>query len=179
MKQENWPAWATEAIIIKEYDPAWPAIAVSLINELNVLYNFDSKGFEHIGSTAVVNLPAKPVIDLIAPIDNLDAVDAIAKAVKVENWNLILPDLDNKGYRRTFVKVINDKRFAHFHLVLESSDELKRHIAFRDILRQNPSLAQDYARLKTDLATRYKNDREKYTDAKADFIKSALKQYLS
>jgi GrpB-like predicted nucleotidyltransferase (UPF0157 family) len=179
-KQEIWPEWATEEIVIEEYNTVWPLLAAILIRELKTLYKFDNESFEHIGSTAVPNLAAKPVIDIMLAVDNFDDIDAIALALESENWNLIPPDLIDKDYQldkdyqRTFVKVVKEKRFAHFHLILNHEDEVKRHIAFRDLLRQNESLANDYAKLKKELAEKFKSDREGYTDVKAEFIKTAL-----
>lgn len=178
MEHNNWPAWATEAIIIEPYNPKWPLDAFTLIAELKYLYNFGDVIFEHVGSTAVPGLPSKPVIDLIAPVVNFDDLNAITTSLTEKDWHLIPPDLDKRDYRRTFIKVLNNKRFAHLHLVLDGSDELHHHIKFRDILRQDTMLANEYARLKMGLAKEYKDDREKYTEAKAGFIKAALQKYL-
>jgi len=179
MSKNNWPKWATEEIVIESYNPEWPFIAVKLINELRDLYDFGEVDFEHIGSTAVPGLSAKPVIDLIAPVENFDHIDIITKALAINDWNLIPPELDNKTYRRTFVKVVNDKRYAHFHTVLSGSDELIRQVIFRDVLKQHPGMVQAYSKLKLDLANKYKDDRERYTDGKSDFIKAVLDKHLS
>jgi GrpB-like predicted nucleotidyltransferase (UPF0157 family) len=168
--QETWPQWATEAIVIEEYNPVWPLLASILIRELKTLYKFENESFEHIGSTAVPNLAAKAVIDIQLAVDNFDDIDAIKLALEAENWSLIPHDLTGKDYERTFVKVVKDKRFAHFHLVLNTNSEVKQRIDFREALKQNPSLAKDYAKLKTELAEKFKNDREAYTQAKTDFI---------
>ncbi|HTI57717.1 GrpB family protein [Mucilaginibacter sp.] len=179
MAQENWPVWATEAVIIEDYNSAWPGIAAKLIAELANLYPFDPHLVEHIGSTSVHGLSAKPIIDLIIPIVNFDSIEAIVDVLRPANWNLIPPELDGRDYRRTFVKVVNNKRFAHLHLVLANSKELKQHTDFRDILIRHPELVASYAQLKKKLAMLYKDDREKYSDAKTDFIKAALARYLS
>jgi GrpB-like predicted nucleotidyltransferase (UPF0157 family) len=177
MNHDNWPVWATEAIIIEPYNPKWPSDAAELIKELKGLHGFDDTVFEHIGSTAVPGLCAKPIIDLISPINNFDDLDTIVECLKVNDWHLIPPDLDQREYRRTFVKVVDNKRFAHLHLLLNGSNELKHHIEFRNILRQYRLLADDYAQLKIDLAKKYKGEREKYTEAKSDFIKATLQKY--
>lgn len=178
MNHNNWPVWATEAIIIQPYNPKWPSDAEKLIKELSGLHDFGKIIFEHIGSTAVPGMSAKPIIDLIAPVNNFDDLNTIIQHLKVNNWHLIPPDLDQREYRRTFVKVVDDKRFAHLHLVLSGSIELKQHIEFRNILRQYPLLTDEYAQLKIDLAKKYKDEREKYTEAKTDFIRAALQKYL-
>ena len=171
--------WATEAIVIEPYNPKWPSDAAKLIKELKDLHDFGHTVFEHIGSTAVPGLPAKPIIDLIGPINNFDDLDTVTECLKGDGWHLIPPDLDQREYRRTFVKVVENKRFAHLHLVLNECNELKQHIGFRNILRQYPLLATEYAQLKIDLAKKYKDEREKYTEAKTTFIKTALQKYLS
>jgi len=163
------PAWATEEIVIEEYNPVWPLMASILIRELKTLHTFEDARFEHIGSTAVPDLAGKPVIDILLPVNDFDDLDTIVVALQPENWNLIPPELAVKDDHRTFVKVVKEKRAAHFHLINNERD-IKRHIAFRDALRQNPELANEYAKLKTELAETYKNDREGYTGAKTDFV---------
>jgi GrpB-like predicted nucleotidyltransferase (UPF0157 family) len=169
------PAWATEEIVIEEYNPVWPLMASVLIRGLKSLYDFKDAKFEHIGSTVVPDLVAKPIIDLMLAVVNFDNMAAITVALQPEDWHLIPPELTKKDKQRTFVKVVKDKRSAHLHLFLKSSDESKRHIDFRNLLRENSNLADDYAKLKTELAETFKNDREGYTNAKAEFIMTALK----
>jgi GrpB-like predicted nucleotidyltransferase (UPF0157 family) len=154
------PAWATEEIIIEEYNPVWPLMALVLIRGLKSLYDFKDGKFEHIGSTAVPDLAAKPVIDLMLGLDNFDNIDAITEALQQEDWHLIPPELTGKINQRTFVKVVKDKRSAHLHLFLNDTDEPKRHLDFRNLLRENSKLADDYAKLKIELAETFKNDRE-------------------
>jgi len=171
----NWPKWATESISIEDYNYDWPRIAEDVIVELSELYQFDAKHFEHIGSTAVPGLSAKPIIDIMYPIENFLAIESMASALTGKGWQLVPPELDDKRHhRRTFVKVVNDRRFAHLHVILyESGDyELKR--KFRDILRTHPLLMKEYSELKYHLAEKYKNDRESYTEAKSDFITCVL-----
>jgi len=107
-------------------------------------------------------------------VDNFDNIEAITSALEPESWHLIPPELTDKDYQRTFVKVVKEKRFAHFHLMLTQGDEVARHLSFRDRLRQNPSLVNEYAQLKTELAEKFKNDREGYTEAKTEFINNVI-----
>ena len=167
------PAWATEEIVIEEYNPVWPLMASILIRELKTLHTFEDARFEHIGSTAVPDLAGKPVIDILLPVNDFDDLDTIVVALQPENWNLIPPELAVKDDHRTFVKVVKEKRAAHFHLII-NDEEVKRHIAFRDALRQNPALANEYAKLKIELAEIYKNNRDGYTGAKTDFVNRVM-----
>ncbi len=174
-----WPKWATEHIRIENYNDGWAAAAESLIIELNGLYQFESTYFEHIGSTSVPGLHAKPIIDIIYPIENFLSIENIDVALKRNDWHLIPPELDNKrDYSRTFVKVVNDSRFAHLHLILSESGDYELKKRFRDILRTQPLLVKKYSELKHHLAGRYKYDRESYTEAKSSFITSVLKNYI-
>ena len=173
-----WPKWATEPIYVENYSVDWPITAERLIIELNELYPFDPKHFEHIGSTAVPGLSAKPIIDIIYPIENFSTIESIVSALKRNEWHLIPPELDNsRDYRRTFVKVVNDSRFAHLHLILPESGDYELKKRFRDILRTHPLLIKKYSELKYYLAEKYKNDRELYTEAKSNFITSVLKSH--
>jgi len=130
---------------------------------------------EHIGSTAVPGLPAKPVIDIQATVTDLEAarshlvapLEAAGYAFWTEN-----PDTD----RLFFVKGLPPTaphRTHHLH-IMEDGPGALRHIAFRDYLRDHPAEATAYGALKVDLARRFRHDREAYTAAKGAFIEAAL-----
>jgi GrpB-like predicted nucleotidyltransferase (UPF0157 family) len=84
------------------------------------------------------------------------------------------PDLDQRPWRRFFVKIADDHRRAHLHLMTAETPRWEQQLAFRDTLRGAPSLIRAYAELKRELATRHAIDREAYTAAKADFIHMVL-----
>lgn len=121
----------------------------------------------HIGSTAVPDLPAKPVIDMMAHVDDLDAFVApiIAAGYQYpENYNALLQG------RRWFCRPSASVRTHHLHLVADRS-ELDRHLHFRDVLRQRPDLVAEYAELKIRLAQVHSRDRESYTRGKSNFVR--------
>ncbi|GGB25771.1 RdgB/HAM1 family non-canonical purine NTP pyrophosphatase [Puia dinghuensis] len=165
------PIWATEPVFIADPDPAWPEKARRLQTELST---FGLHNIEHVGSTAVPGLPAKPIIDLLAEVPSFDTVEAIAQTLRPEGWHYVPPELDQRPYRRLLIKVENDKRAVHLHIMLPGSKERKAEIEFRDLLFSDTRLRTEYARLKQNLAARYKNDREAYTDSKTSFIQNAL-----
>jgi GrpB-like predicted nucleotidyltransferase (UPF0157 family) len=146
------------------YDPAWPALYEAERKRLEPL--LDAKEFHHIGSAAVPGLLAKPIIDMVALVDDLAAPIAA---------------LIGSGYQyaRTFNATFVHRRFLcypmashrthHLHLV-DDRAELERRLRFRDRLRADAALADEYAALKHALATRYPDDRETYTESKAPFI---------
>jgi GrpB-like predicted nucleotidyltransferase (UPF0157 family) len=174
INQEIWLELSIEEILIEEYNTVWPLLSAILIRELKGLYKFDNDSFEHIGSTSVPDLPGKPIIDIMLPVDNFDDIGAIMLSLEPENWNLISPELTGTYYQRMFVKTINDKRCAHFYLILNDHPEVLRRITFRDILRQYPLFANEYAQLKEGLAQMYHDDRDGYESAKTDFVNTVL-----
>src|SRR6185312_2310201 len=157
---------------IEPYNPAWPASFDAERQLLaKVLEPWLVGHIEHVGSTAVPGLPAKPIIDIMAPVESLEAS---------------LPALDRLaeiGYCYTpyrgdvmhwLCKPRPEFRTHHLHLVPYRSALWFDRIAFRDQLRQNPNLSIEYARLKQTLAQTYRNDRESYTEAKSPFIERVL-----
>lgn len=131
---------------------------------------------EHIGSTAVAGLAAKPVIDIMAPVASLEVShDAIA-AAEAARYCFYPYKPDEMHW---FCKPSPEERTHHLHLVPLGSRRWHEQIAFRDALRQNPELAQEYAALKRRLAKDFANDREAYTDAKAPFIQNAIRMQIS
>lgn len=174
-ENQNWPVWATEPVEIKTPDPAWLKKGCYEVNRLREhLSQYGVSEVEHIGSTSIPNLPAKPIIDLMAKISSYGDLEEIATKLRPDSWNYVPPELDGQEWRRFFVKVKNDRRECHLHLMLENEERWEKQLQFRDILRENPNLIRQYADLKRKLAEEYKGDREAYTEAKTDFIKSVL-----
>ena len=177
-QQNNWPVWATEPIIVVDHDPLWAAQAVAEIRLLQpLLARFENTGIWHIGSTAVSGLRAKPVIDLVAPVSSLDNVADINRILSPYDWHYVPYELDQRAWRRFFIKVQNNKRIAHLHLVLPDEARWHEQLRFRDILQDNAYVRTAYAELKTVLADEYRHDRDAYTAAKSEFIRKTLKEY--
>jgi GrpB-like predicted nucleotidyltransferase (UPF0157 family) len=129
---------------------------------------------QHVGSTAVVGLAAKPIIDIMAPVASLEASrPAIEAAQRIGFVHFpYKPDV-----MHWFCKPNPAARTHHLHLFPISSPRWHEQLAFRDALRTNPSLRQRYQALKQSLAHTYRTDREAYTEAKAPFIEQALRQF--
>jgi len=125
---------------------------------------------EHIGSTVVAGLMAKPVIDLMAGVESLQDADALVDRVCDNGYttsrelNATLTD------RRWLMRWHDGHRTHHLHIVVMDGAPWRDRLAFRDALRGDPALARRYAELKSVLAARYQADREAYTDAKAAFV---------
>ncbi|MGM0834718.1 MAG: GrpB family protein [Bacillota bacterium] len=177
--KNTWPIWATETIDIVEPNPRW--IKKGEHEKALLLDILSSSGIteiQHYGSTSIPNLPSKPIIDLMAKIDSFETVEDIASLLIDYNWHYVHPDLDQRPWQRFFVKVTNDKREVHLHLLLEGDERWDKQLLFRDRLQSNRHLVNEYAMLKKNLVKKYSNDRELYTNAKTEFINSVLKLYL-
>ena len=174
--RENWPAWATESVELVESDPAWAARGEQECEHLDsLLAAWLVAPVEHVGSTAVPGLAAKPVIDLQAAVTDLAEAERISAALAPHAWHGVDPELDRRPWRRFFVKVTGGRRAAHLHVMTMESPRWHQQIAFRDALRSNPNLRADYASLKRALAAEHVDDREAYTAAKGDFVRAVLR----
>lgn len=170
----NPPAWAVENVHLEVYNPAWPQLAKEYAHELTaVLSRWLLRPIEHVGSTAIPGISAKPVIDLMAQVEDKDLVAARSGGTLDDlDWKHVPPELDGRPWRRFFAKTSHDgqRRLAHLHLMSYGAERWDQQIRFRDALRANPALRDDYAQVKTDLARRFTDDREAYTDEKAKFV---------
>jgi GrpB-like predicted nucleotidyltransferase (UPF0157 family) len=163
-----------EPVIVVPYDPRW--MLLYRVEEREILTRIANYvvDIQHMGSTSVEGLAAKPIIDIIIGIRSLtDAMNCI-------------PPLQEMGYeyvpefekdlpmRRYLRKATDGKRTHHIHMVERTSDFWTKHITFRDVLRTNEVVRNAYEELKYHLAETHRNNREAYTDAKTDFIENAL-----
>lgn len=172
------PPWAYETPEIRPHDPRLlPAGEAERARLAEVLAPWLADGVEHVGSTAVPGLAAKPVIDLMASVRDLSAVVAQAgDGLAADGWCYVPPELDQRPWRRFFVKPdeSGQHRVAHLHLIQAGHPRWAEQLAFRDALRRDGQLARHYEDLKRLLAARHAGDREAYTAAKAAFVANAL-----
>jgi GrpB-like predicted nucleotidyltransferase (UPF0157 family) len=163
---------ATEPITVVDYDPSWPAMFEALREGISKVLGDRALAIEHVGSTAVSGLAAKPIIDL----------DVL---VRVSDLPAAISALETIGYRHRGNLGIQGREAFHWpsgtkrhHLYLcpENSVAFSNHLAFRDHLRANPQAASNYAQLKSELALRHRHDRLAYTEGKSAFIEFVLKR---
>jgi GrpB-like predicted nucleotidyltransferase (UPF0157 family) len=178
--EKPYPVWANEKIEIVESNPNWLAKGKQEKEQLlNHLSSFGIKDIQHYGSTSIPKLPAKPIIDLMVKIDSFQKINEIASVLANYDWHYVPPNLDNRHWQRFFVKVINDKRVAHLHIMLEGEERWDKQLRFRDLLRTSQQFVNEYAILKRELSITYNNDREAYTKAKTEFVNYVLNSRLS
>jgi GrpB-like predicted nucleotidyltransferase (UPF0157 family) len=172
------PPWAYERAEVRPHDPRLADLAQAERTRLaGLLAPWLVDGVEHVGSTSVPGLAAKPIIDLMASVADPDLVVAQAGGpLAADGWCYVPPDLDRRPWRRFFVKpdATGQRRIAHLHVIRAGHPRWADQIAFRDALRRDDQLAKRYADLKHRLATEHSGDREAYTNAKAAFVAEAL-----
>jgi GrpB-like predicted nucleotidyltransferase (UPF0157 family) len=160
---------STEAPIeIVSYDTSWPGMFLDEERLIRRAIGAWLAGrIEHIGSTAIPGLGAKPVIDIMAAVESLDASrPAIEAASRAEYcYAPYRPDEEH-----WFCKPSPASRTHHLHLVPLDSLKWRATLAFRDYLRAHPLVAAEYEGLKRQLAKAHRTDREAYTAAKHPFI---------
>src|SRR5579864_1460075 len=158
-------------IIVVDYDPNWPIVFESLRKRIADILGDVAAAIEHVGSTAVPNLPAKPIIDidvLLASETMLPAaIERLASIGYVHRGDLGVPE------REAFYAPANDPPH-HLYVCPPQSAEFRRHVAFRDYLRAHPREAKIYANLKIALAEQFRDDRPAYNDGKTEFVDGLL-----
>ena len=127
----------------------------------------------HIGSTAIPNIYSKDIIDIILEVNERDDFDGIID-ILYDEWELRWKE-ENRAF---LVKGYGDNGFLDkvYHLHVRIKGDIEE-VKFRDILIENPKIAKQYEKLKLDLETTYKYDREEYTAGKTKFIKNIIKEY--
>ena len=162
-----------QALALSPYSPLWPAVFYIERQELTRLLG-EAVVVEHIGSTAVPGLGAKPIIDMMAGTPDLAIVERRLPELAAAGWRYV-PEFE-KAFpeRRYFTKYDGAPGKFHLHAVAFGGPFWKRHLAFRDALRGNEALAQQYWRIKQRCAARFPHDRAAYNEAKGEFIRSVI-----
>lgn len=130
---------------------------------------------EHIGSTAVPGLAAKPTIDILVVVASLD--DVVARVPSLETLGFSYrPDNTHVGQpdHLFFRRVVDGKRTHHLHVVADGSPEIASYRLFRDTLRNDPVLALEYEQLKVRLASDHATERALYVATKEQWVTEQL-----
>ena len=160
------------AVELEPHDPAWRDAYETEVERLRGLVGGRVRSFEHVGSTAVEGLLAKPIVDLLAVVDDPDRTDDLVATLEANGYehrpNDDVPD------RVFLAKGPRDNRTHYLSLAERDSDCYREQVAFRDHLRENPAVADEYAERKRELAAEYSDDRKAYTAEKSAFVEEVL-----
>lgn len=163
--------WELFPITLSAHNLDWSEWANEEILELSALLKDYSPIINHIGSTAIPNIQAKPIIDILVEIEHHN------------DWQRVRETMEDAGYicmsvsdiRMSFNKGYTPYGYAdkvfhiHFHTVGDNDE-----IYFRDYLIANPGIAKEYEKLKLSLLPEYRNNRDGYTDAKGEFVRHVI-----
>jgi GrpB-like predicted nucleotidyltransferase (UPF0157 family) len=152
------------------YDPNWVLLYEKEAQNLTNIFGDLLAAIHHIGSTAVPGLMAKPVIDIMPVVYDIEKVDVLNPGM-IELGYLPKGEMGITG-RRFFIKPAVTERTHHVHIFQSGSAEALRHLAFRNYLIAHPREAALYGDLKRQLAQQYPEDIIKYMDGKDSWIKT-------
>ena len=159
---------------ISEYDSNWILQFEKESLLLQSIFGKIALNIQHIGSTAIPGIKAKPIIDILITtndINNIDSFDA-----QMEQLQYIVGGEFGLPGRRFYCKGDDEHCHFHIHIYEATNPSVEKYLLFRDYMITHPNDAKEYESLKTDLATKYPNNRTLYTQNKGDFINQILKK---
>ena len=167
-------------IKVSDYDPAWPRMFAEESAKLRAVLGRLVVEIEHIGSTAVPGLPAKPVIDLLVGVSSLEQARArCIKPLQALGYDYI-PEYEAFLPGGLFFRRMSSAGVGHhLHVMEPANPRWKRLVVFRDHLRAHPRAARTYGDLKRALAARCRDDIAAYRTAKHDFVEKATEKGLT
>lgn len=158
----------TEHIVVLPYDEQWEKDFEAIKREVGDALGNTALRIEHVGSTSVRGLFAKPIIDIDVVVEKESVDEAIRRLEAIgyiHEGDLRIPGREAFAYSGK-----EHLRTHHLYVCPNESTELRRHLAFRDYLRSNPAAVREYGRIKNEAARLYPHDIEAYADHKAPFI---------
>lgn len=168
-----------ERIEIVDYDSHWPGIFESEVARVRPFFELcPILRVEHVGSTAVPGLAAKPIVDILLGVDDIQCVDQrVAPVMESAGYDYFWRPLlggTSPSYPWFIGRDASGRRVSHIHVALVEDAAQWDRVVFRDYLRARPEAAREYAALKRELASRFAADRATYTHAKSAFILATL-----
>lgn len=161
-------------IVITPYSEDWPELFRQVREELLTVFAPVNVSIEHVGSTSVPGLAAKPVIDALLGAGSLADIESRIEPLNRLGYTYVSKYEQSLPMRRYFVKAPATSPRIHLHAVEHGSRFWQDHVRFRDLLREDPGLRSRYQSLKLHLACQHAHDKSAYTAAKAPFIQAAL-----
>lgn len=159
---------------LTEFSEKWAEMFLSEAQFLKSIFGDEIIKFEHFGSTSVPGMKAKPVIDMMCIVKDIEKVDTFNEIMANLGYD-IAGEWGISG-RRLFRKG-GDNRTHHIHFYQFDNPQIERHLIFRDYLRSHPEEVARYSKFKEELAYRFENTSE-YSPAKKTFVKEMEEQAL-
>ncbi|WP_132058387.1 GrpB family protein [Halorussus amylolyticus] len=162
---------------LRPYDSKWKRHYEAEVRRLDAVAGDRLREFAHVGSTAVEGLAAKPIIDMLAVVADLDAASDLVPLLESHGYEF-RPNDDVPG-RLFLAKGPRTERTHYLSLVERDGDCYREAVAFRDYLRSHPETAAEYEDVKRELAEAHPDEREKYTEKKGEFVQQVLQRALA
>ena len=173
----NYGKWemVTKHVVVLPYDEQWEQDFIKIRNEIQLALGELAQKIEHVGSTAVPGLFAKPIIDIDIVIKDYSMLDDVVSALNEIDYchegNLGIAGREAFAYEGK-----DHLQKHHLYVCPQDSPELKRHIAFRDYLRSHPEALREYSRIKEEGAALYPYDIDRYIEYKSRFIDNLYRE---
>lgn len=163
--------WKLFPIILSPHNPEWKTWAGNEIQSLSILLADFTPTINHIGSTAVPGIMAKPIVDILVEISGDSDWDEVKNILESSGYICMSESAKRMSFNKGYTPSGYADRVFHIHIhASEDNDE----ICFRDFLKANPTVAKEYETLKMSLLSKYRNNRDGYTEAKSDFISKVI-----
>jgi GrpB-like predicted nucleotidyltransferase (UPF0157 family) len=161
------------SVKVVDHDPDWAILGLEACRSVRNAGGGLLVDVQHVGSTAVAGLPAKPILDIAAAVGTIDSMPQLIPRLAEIGYRY-RGDQGSAGGHLFGVDSAEDVRIIHLHAVEHSGSQWRDYLRFRDLLREGPTIRRRYAELKRYLASICPDDRESYTSLKADFIREVL-----
>ena len=180
MLQENKDSFATREVQIFPYDPQWKVEFEKIKGMITRYAGEYFSAIEHVDSTSVEGLGAKPIIDLDAvlrcPNDLPKVIEALSQHGYLHQGDLGLPGREAFFRPRDYNAEEKSVMRYHLYVCLPDAKPYREHLAFRDYLRCHPNTRKEYQQLKVQLAQQYRFDVDAYCEHKTEFVRSILRR---
>jgi GrpB-like predicted nucleotidyltransferase (UPF0157 family) len=162
---------------VVDHDPEWFGLGVEACQAVRKACHELLADVQHVGSTAVPDLPAKPTLDIAAAVVTFDSMPQLVHRLAGIGYRY-KGDHRDAGGHYFVMDSSKDVRTNHLHLVEHDGNQWRDYLRFRDLLRHQPAIRRRYAELKRGLVSTCGNDRGLYTSSKADFMRQVLDRDL-
>ena len=162
-------------VLVEEYDADWKKKFEDEAILLQMIFGLEIQKIHHIGSTSVNGLSAKPIIDMMAIVRDINKIDTYSDAMIAIGYE---PKGENGLPGRRYFQKGGDNRTHHVHMYEMANPEIERHLAFRDFLRAHPVTAKKYGDFKKTLAKQFPYDIDAYINGKEKLAKEIEHQAI-
>jgi len=157
-------------VVLVDYDPAWPVLFIRENERIKLALGAKAISIEHVGSTSVPGLPAKPIVDILLVVDSSADEKSYLPVLEAAGYVLRIREPDWHEHRMFKGPDTN----IDLHVFSRGDEEIERMLIFRDWLRENPADRDFYLRTKRELARKDWNYVQNYADAKSKVVESII-----